>query len=99
MNNAPLIIKQSDLDEIAVQVRMHGTSPVKIAILEEINQGRPLRITENGAVVFETKSCDEFENHLRTRAQPVPEDSSLLKNRNPTKAPTSGSLEKQSEGI
>jgi hypothetical protein len=99
MNNAPLIIKQSDLDEIAAQLRIHGTSSVKIAILETINQGRLVQITENGAVVFETKSCDEFENHLRTRAQPVPEDSSLLKNRNPTKGPTSGSLEKQPEKI
>jgi hypothetical protein len=88
MNEASFVIKQSDLDEIAAQVRTHGTSSVKIAILEAINQGRLVQITENGAVVFETKSCDEFENHLRSRAQPVPEDSSLLKNRDPANKPT-----------
>ena len=87
MNNAPLTIGQSDLDEIAAQLRIHGTSSVKIAILEAINQGRPVQITENGAPVFETKSCEEFENYLRSRAQPVPEDSSLLKNRNPANKP------------
>jgi hypothetical protein len=87
MNNSPLIVKQSDFDEIAAQLRTHGTSCVKIAILEAINQGRPVQITENGAVVFEAKSYDEFENHLRSRMQPVPEDSSLLKNRNPTNKP------------
>jgi hypothetical protein len=99
MNGTPLIIKQSDLDEIAAQLRIHDTSSVKIAILEAINQGRPVQVTENGAVVFETKSCDEFENHIRSRAQPVPDDSSLLENRSAANGPTSGSPKKQSEEI
>jgi hypothetical protein len=38
-------------------------------------------------VVFETKSCDELCNHIRSRTQPVPEDSSLLKNRNSANKP------------
>jgi hypothetical protein len=74
MNEAPFVIKQRDLDEIAAQLRILGTSSVKIVMLEAINQGRPVQFTENGAVLFEAKSCDEFENHPRTRAQPVPED-------------------------
>jgi hypothetical protein len=87
MNNAPLTIGQSDLDKIAAQLRVQPSLAVLLSLFEEINRGRPVRITENGAVVFETKSCDELCNHIRSRTQPVPEDSSLLKNRNSANKP------------
>jgi len=84
-------IKQSDLDEIAAQLSLRGTSPVKIAILQAINQGKTARIFENGAVVFQTNSGDEFDTYLNARTQPVPEGSPLLKNRTPAIGPTSPS--------
>jgi len=92
MNNAPLTIDQIKLDEIAAQLRIPGSLAVLLSLFQEINHGRTVKIIENGAVAFETKSCDELSNHILSRAQPVPKDSPLLKNRDPTNEPSSGSI-------
>ena len=93
MNEAPVIIKQSDLDGIAAQLRVHSSLAVVLSLFEEINRGRTVQIIENGAVVFEANSCDELSNHIRSRAQAVPEDSRLLENRAAASEPGPGQLQ------
>ena len=92
MNQAPVVIKQSELDGIAAQLRIPGSLGVLLSLFQEINNGRTVNITENGAVAFAAKSCDELCNHILIRAQPVPEDSPLLKNGAPANEPSSGSI-------
>jgi hypothetical protein len=57
-----------------------------------MNRGRTVRVFENGRVVFQTSSCDELSKHILARAQPVPDESPLLKNRDPAKESSSDSI-------
>ncbi len=58
MDNAPLNIKQSDLEEIAAQLRIHGSSSVKISIFEEFNRGRALAGIKKQSSLQAIQACE-----------------------------------------